>query len=817
MKIKHLILLTTTAVAASSLSSCKEEPYIITAEEEYTRNFIKEFGLIDPKQDWNLAEGSNVTVKVGSTPAEVKAYMKVDNTYYLVANLKDVAGDVKIPFDMPEGTTDIMVKINGKRYYTTPGGTVDPNNVASRTLNTAGGPGVTIKLLPDDREDGGVNYLSIDPKDILKFTEVLEENYNPCRTPESTNLIIQQKAITENFVAKAKSFWIFPEIWDTNNWCNNTIGIYYYAQEGATGAEKIVDINGNERWVVKAPIYVPVPRESDDESQKVSIVDNLFTVTGTIVNLINSWATYYEKVFDYLMIQYEKGLLPDGWELAIADGTESYKDQHNDTFNSGAKLLRRSADEKFFNFLYVTNSIKDEESAKIIYNATYKVYPKFNTEFHYTPDYWYITGVDPSTFKEEVVYHQQPKYLSPTFFKSKGIEITFNQEVTFGFYIERGGNTKFSEAKYNESLYHNDEFVTQACYVCTFTQGTDTYGNTLRRLCFEDWFTNATVNEDGTPGSDVFGDMTNFDMNDMVFRVYGFDEIVSHKDVEVGSIEDPDNPTTTEVDEPYQWLLAVEDLGATDDFDFNDIIIGITAELVVEADLPSGARTVGYVISNATQGDVTGNCWNKVTFTALAAGGTLPTYIFYGEEQLYPDGKLGRAEWHKWFGDGTISSGTMINTGHGNDNQKGETCTIYFGADNYGKFLFSVDKLGVRDKYSTDAKNSGFKVGIDKAGETSYASDYIDHDYFTKGEDGYFVKPSNPGEAPQMFLIPDRWNKNGDNTGTSTYDTGKWQWPTERTHIQDSYSRFGAWVKNASDASNWYKDTGKSVCRPTAK
>lgn len=797
MKIKHLILLTTTAVAASSLYSCKEEPYMITAEEEYTRNFIKEFGLIDPNQDWNLAEGSTVTVKAGNTPAEVKAYMKVDNTYYLVANLKDVAGDVKIPFDMPEGTTDIMVKINGTRYYTSPGGTVDPSNVASRVLNTAGGPGVTIELLPDERVGGGVNYLKIPSSNILNFTEILEENDRNLSIPDLTNLVKNKKQITENFVARASSFWIFPEYWRTGSFDSNTIGIYYHAKEGDDRAEKIFDIDGNGYWIVKVPIYQPDGTNS--------IVDNLFALSPAQATLTNwdNYSTNLPIIFNELKQQFDNQKLPTGWDVAISDGTDKYKSDEWSILGAGKSVVRTSVDGYYTEFskFGISELMEEgEDTRNIIVNAANSAFPEYNNSINAVRgDYWelivdYYTETLINVEDMGYILEDNTKY---PFFKSKGIKITFDKTRTFGFYIENG-KTKYSEAKFNETLYLNSHPYTQACYVCTFIQGTDSYGNTLRRLCFEDWFSDAVLDENGIPGTCEFGLNTNFDMNDMVFRVYGFDEIATHQDVEVGTIEDPDNPTTPEVDETYQWLLAVEDLGTTDDFDFNDIIIGISSKLVNE--VPEGARIVGS--TTATE-------YKKVTYKALAAGGTRPAYVFYGDDLLYPDGKEGRAEWHAWFGDGTHSTTTMINTNAG-PNATGATCTIYYETFTLDTTTSDTTTSDTTTSGSYDVVNKGldFKIGIDT--QTNTNSSEISTDYFEEktNEAGkpYFVKPANAGEAPQMFLIPDTWE-----------GSGKWQWPIERSHISSCYSGFQQWVqdKESEAATSWYKNAKGNVCRPS--
>lgn len=124
------------------------------------------------------------------------------------------------------------------------------------------------------------------------------------------------------------------------------------------------------------------------------------------------------------------------------------------------------------------------------------------------------------------------------------------------------------------------------------------YGETLM-LGFED-------NQTG-------GDM---DMNDLVFFVksnlyYPEDELEEF-------------PVETPNVEAQEWILACEDLGTTDDFDFNDVVF-----------------SVHYVAGAST-----------AVVAPLAAGGTIPAQICHNGTAI---GK----EIHEWFG---VSTKTMVNT-----------------------------------------------------------------------------------------------------------------------------------------------------------
>lgn len=106
------------------------------------------------------------------------------------------------------------------------------------------------------------------------------------------------------------------------------------------------------------------------------------------------------------------------------------------------------------------------------------------------------------------------------------------------------------------------------------------------------------------------------DMNDLVFFVAGeFEEEYTPEQ------ELPIIPPTVDAQE---WILACEDLGTTDDFDFNDVVF-----------------SVKYVAGET-----------KAIVTPLAAGGTLPASILYNESVI---GK----EVHEWF---SVDTKTMVNT-----------------------------------------------------------------------------------------------------------------------------------------------------------
>lgn len=166
----------------------------------------------------------------------------------------------------------------------------------------------------------------------------------------------------------------------------------------------------------------------------------------------------------------------------------------------------------------------------------------------------------------------------------------------FGFFITTDTGNVYSEKTMNEY---------NACYGATFHENGQLY------LAFEDWKFGSTW-ESGTLVSDA-------DFNDLVCQVSG---VTPSDDTPV--IVDKDDENT-----PITYIIACEDMGGEDDFDFNDIVLGIQH------------------VSGQTQAYA----------TLLAAGGSLPATVTYYNQVLFN-------EVHEAFG---VSTTTLVNTGQGVD------------------------------------------------------------------------------------------------------------------------------------------------------
>lgn len=255
---------------------------------------------------------------------------------------------------------------------------------------------------------------------------------------------------------------------------------------------------------------------------------------------------------------------------------------------------------------------------------------------------------------------------------TRGFDISLPAGTTYGFYLKvwhHWSGNRYQEGGYNGKEVRiwytdaslNDDGDTHAAY---FESGN--MQNNYKYLCFEDFDSDLTIN----PGN-VESDR---DFNDLVF------------------VFDPAPIIVTNVSRP--WVLALEDLGTTDDYDFNDAVIGI--------EHIAGQKTARV--------------------TPLAVGATLPIYLKY-------NGNIVGNELHSyWNAEATEGKFPMINTS---------------GA--YKAATVAFPEITVGENFSllefTENQNGGLSF---KVGDGPY--------------DSVNATPPHKGIAPQVICVPWTWD-----------------------------------------------------------
>ena len=268
-----------------------------------------------------------------------------------------------------------------------------------------------------------------------------------------------------------------------------------------------------------------------------------------------------------------------------------------------------------------------------------------------------------------------------------------------------GALISFSDEALNTDMFKNAKAASKYSEWTSMASSAVYTYNGVNIISFEDWGGQFTVTN-GVP-KNTSGN-NSIDWNDIAFAINA-------------EFQTPPPPVEEEQKEGESWIIACEDLGDTDDYDFNDVVF-----------------KVSHVSGQTT-----------ATVTPLAAGGTLETWIVYGNEYL--------GETHQLLGakENTSGSYPMINT-----------TTITAPG--------SPKVVTVPEDYTVTNNMGGFSI-IVKSKDNSNSNAVL-------------IKAPSAGAAPQMFCVPSTW-----------------AWPTERTKIQDAYPNFANWSADSNNI-EWYNN-----------
>ncbi len=270
----------------------------------------------------------------------------------------------------------------------------------------------------------------------------------------------------------------------------------------------------------------------------------------------------------------------------------------------------------------------------------------------------------------------------------------------------------------------------------------------------------------------------------------------------------------------YPWYLAAEDLGSTDDWDFNDIVVNVY-DLTTDFTKPYVSTRGRYPVPTIMG--------RRITVLPRATGATYPIYLMYDGEvaedatdethlsalasDVFQKGTyVVGTEMHAWLGEPDYKK--MLNTGL-NDGYTGGAISFCVplmkeGTEEINPHnppqLCSGVNQGIRgfwvlvdkeDAMRAELENTAFDV---KPLDPLYYEDRVRvfrHVSQTKnvlkpfagrlGEGAYRVDPPKESGsiAPQMLMCQ-----------------YSWQWPVERANIGNVYSSFRDWV--AGKRTTWH-------------
>ena len=226
--------------------------------------------------------------------------------------------------------------------------------------------------------------------------------------------------------------------------------------------------------------------------------------------------------------------------------------------------------------------------------------------FVYDNDMWMgnwlqFNILDDGTFHGGNPYVRGTKYKLTYFDENGNASYNFPAGIHIGFFIVVNGQVLNSEV--GDAIYYSMPSLNLETGKCGYVE--NGYKPFVKTVAYKYGDTMVLG----------FEDSADDDVNDVVLFIEG--DFEQEDDLEQFP-EEEYQPTGQE------WILACEDLGDTDDFDFNDVVF-----------------SVEYISGETT-----------AKITPLAAGGTLPAVIKY-------NGTTIGQEIHEWFG---VNTKTMVNT-----------------------------------------------------------------------------------------------------------------------------------------------------------
>lgn len=256
----------------------------------------------------------------------------------------------------------------------------------------------------------------------------------------------------------------------------------------------------------------------------------------------------------------------------------------------------------------------------------------------------------------------------------------------------------------------------------------------------------------------------------------------------------------------YPWLLAAEDLGAKDDWDFNDLVVSITdvtTNLTAKYTDNRAFYPAPVIMSRILR------------VKPLAAGATLPDYLMFegkaGSADIEPTTRFSEVETD--FKEGTYIVGTEIHNwlGETDYTKRLNTTDAIVNKGRAVSFSVPLDHTKVdytkpnATTYTDNHTLAGFWVMVDAANAGQFyettaletGSDQIEKDLSKAltpfngrlGDGTYRVNSPgmNGSVVPQMILCH-----------------RSWCWPKERIPIADAWPLFSEWVQDQNVI--WHSD-----------
>lgn len=748
---------------------------------EYKENFVKQFGEIDPNQDWNMATRATATASVNVSGESRLAIYNIDPLKsvngHLLGDTKLVNGHGSFKLDVPKNLSQVYVQVLQKGNRLVHGYC----NVENGVLNISESSLHAKRLATRDGGDDGDGTTITKTKSYTQSSWEKDANEEICMLfpTQGEEQFVEQIMIKRE---EGESYIYFsPDVrtkpfrkiaHNVTTGCGYNMeygGVCYYAdgdheavkdhtnsdlwwpnwlEEDGNMLKFKSDITNGHNVHVSTTYRLNGDTYGDDVTWKIGDCKDLFWTDTPLA--------FFKESMDYRSTEKRALYEKQGVSLADLEKGVIFTTSKDDDQITIPMMYGVTQKDNILGYYYYEDDqdirevnryiLFDDAQPHVNIKVDGKDLPNNNDmilQQMHTELGWTDNSIVTCKSHRLVYFGKNGELTNGTFNFPKGVHIGFfirrqdgNDNADYSSNGVGEGGFAYSDPKLNEKYFYNPKGVLsyQAIWGYRSSGQSNTTGNSTRgNVKAITWNYNGRI----LVG---FGDDTgDHDLNDFVFWVDG-----DFEEVPPLHIDTPD--------EVYEWMVACEDLGSTDDYDFNDVVFGIkhyTEGQTLDKDYVKVAAT-GTVSNETASTPITST--NYVMVTPYAAGGFLKSNITY--------------------------NGTSIGEIHSlvNPSQKGSYASMESGkmpvlnADVY-RYVGSpvIIELDADEEFSVATSDNGKKMG--GFGITTIAV----------GGDTYadvIVAPEE-GEVPQMLLLPDGWD-----------------WPTERTQIYDVYPDFENWTSD---------------------
>ena len=718
MKIRCLISNTCAAViVAFSLFGCSDYDNGFTDKEiAFQEAFKKQFGEIDPEQDWNLATRGTLHANFNEE-TNVKIYSKnpLAQGVVLMADY-NISSPSDLGFDMPKGTDKVFVQAVS-----------DKKTIANGYVDIIANEGEVAQMSDEENEVPEISTIDFDKTIELKvFQKFTIGNYGGPIT--NTYKLYSFK---NNYVKTST-----PHPWKVGDYRKILSTYYVTNSDGAEEEREGVFKEGRDNWKKWMKGGEGVKKLQDNayittsEPTPISLTFNYRNTSETD----NKFAYFYFTTDDISTIKISDIKLFNLIDQPTNSGDQTSLDYITYYDNKSSSIMQ--------------SSITDMDDNQFIQGTT----------FHLV-----YFGEEGSSS------NSQPFTSTPT------ISYEFPEDVHIGFAViqSRGKDGTqpnangtdyvwFSIADLNpmatDWLLHKDAYGGEN----NISAATTFYLDGTVFLGFEDCPTDTEKESEGIQTSDY---------NDLLFWISGA----------IDDVDDVDPDPDTEI-QGQGWIISAEDLGDTDDIDYNDVVIEVRH------------------VSGSADGEY-------VYVTPLAAGGTLASYLYFNDRLVGSSYGLS-GEIHALLDNNykeELTSGeyTPLNV-KSTQTTKGEPIRVHVGQN----FSLASNVVGATEP---NDNMGGFNIRVVPQGRK--------RSEVTLEKLQRIQNSESTGEAPFVICTPNSWSRDIIKGKDKYIRSGFYRWPKEQYAITNAYNEkdhsFEEWVANKDQATDWYNYPDEdNTCAP---